>query len=243
MPVDRAWAELLVHCDDELLPYVAVMASVESLHRMTREDRDLAGLVVAGSDHLSTYNAYAEAFAKCGYLGEVYGLPRQMFDASIERWAEKRGVLVKAVEDSSLALASIYRAVRLPLPTEMPLTTPAIQKKFIELLAKIQPFSLVIDEVTATGDEARVSKTSVCGSWGTIAGTLRYFADRQGIPRAAIEGTQIPRDLVRANATTHRPRIVYDASHRERPLALERKVSYFGFELESERESLDRVPP
>jgi hypothetical protein len=27
MPVDRAWAELLVHCDDELLPYVAVMAA------------------------------------------------------------------------------------------------------------------------------------------------------------------------------------------------------------------------
>jgi ATP-dependent helicase HrpA len=243
MPVDRAWAELLVHCDDELLPYVAVMASVESLHRMTREDRDLAGLVVPGSDHLSTYNVYAEAFTKCGYIGEVYGLPRQLFDASIERWAEKRGVLVKAVEDSSLALASIYRAVRLPLPTSMPLTTPAVQRKFIELLAKIQPFSLVIDEVTATGDEARVSKTSVCGSWGTIAGTLRYFADRQGIPRAAIEGTQIPRDLVRANATSHKPRIVYDAAHRERPLAIEHKVSYFGFELESERETIDQFPP
>jgi ATP-dependent helicase HrpA len=84
LPVDRAWAELLVHCDDELLPYVAVMASVESLHRMTREDRDLTGLVIPGSDHLTTYNVYAEAFTKCGYLGEVYGLPRQLFDESIE---------------------------------------------------------------------------------------------------------------------------------------------------------------
>ena len=243
MPVDRAWAELLVHCDDDLLPCVAVMASVESLHRMTREDRDLGGLVVPGSDHLSTYNVYAEAFEKCGYLGEVYGLPRQMFDASIERWAEGRGVLVKSIEDSALAMASIYRSVGLPLPTRMPRTTPAVERKFIELVARIMPFSLVIDERTATGDEARVSKTSVCGSWGPIAGTLRYFADKFGVPRAAIEGTQIPPDLVRLNASRHAPRVVYDPSKRERPLALERLLTYFGFELEHEREPLEDFPP
>ncbi|MBA3853541.1 MAG: DEAD/DEAH box helicase, partial [Gemmatimonas sp.] len=148
LPVDRSWAELLVHCSDQLLPYVAVMASVESLHRMTREDRDLAGLIVPGSDHLTTYNVYAEAFAKCGYIGEVYGLPRQMFDASIERWAEARGVLVKAVEDAALAMASIYRSVRLPLPERMPMVTPAIEKEWLDLLARIMPFSLVIDEQT-----------------------------------------------------------------------------------------------
>lgn len=243
MPVDRAWAELLVHCDDELVPYVAVMASVDSLHRMTREDRDLAGLVVPGSDHLSTYNVYAEAFEKCGYLGEVYGLSRQMFDESIETWAEGRGVLVKSVEDAALAMASIYRSVGLRLPTKMPRTTPAVERKFIEALARTMPFALVIDEQTASGDEARVSKTSVAGSWGAVAGTLRYFADKFGVPRAAIEGTQIPRDLVRANATTHTATLVYDASHRERPLALERRVSYFGFELERERETLTEFPP
>jgi ATP-dependent helicase HrpA len=242
MPVDRAWAELLVHCDDELLPYVAVMASVESLHRMTRDDRDLTGLVVPGSDHLTTYNVYAEAFTKCGYLGEVYGLPRQLFDESIERWADGRGVLVKAVEDAALAMASIYRSVGLPLPERMPRTTRAVERGFIALLARVMPFSLVIDEETANGDEARVSKTSVCGSWGAVAGTLRYFADRFGVPRAAIEGTQVPRDLIRAHATTHAPRLVYDAQHRERPLALERRVSYFGFELERERESIAEFP-
>jgi HrpA-like RNA helicase len=242
MPVDRAWAELLVHCDDELLPYVAVMASVESLHRMTREDRDLTGLVVPGSDHLSTYNAYAEAYEKCGFIGEVYGLPRHLFDESVERWAEGRGVLVKSVEDSALAMASIYRSVGLPLPTRMPRTTPAVERRFIELLARVMPFDLVIDEETARGDEARVSKTSVCGSWGAIAGTLRYFADKFGIPRAAIEGTQVPADLVRRNATTHAARLVYDPARRERPLALERRVSYFGFELEREREPVSAFP-
>src|SRR6476620_6626148 len=55
LPVDRPWAELLVNADDELVPYLAVMSSVESLHRMTREERDLGGLMVSGSDHLTAY--------------------------------------------------------------------------------------------------------------------------------------------------------------------------------------------
>src|SRR5207245_2539364 len=63
---------------------------------------------------------------------------------------------------------------------------------FAELVARIMPFDLVIDEETADGREARVSRGSVCGSWGAIAGTLRYFADRFGVPRASIEGTQLP---------------------------------------------------
>ena len=57
---------------------------------------------------------YAEAFTRCGFLGEVYGLPRQLFDDSVGTWAERRGVLVKALEDAALAMASIYRAVGLP---------------------------------------------------------------------------------------------------------------------------------
>ncbi|MDQ3673306.1 MAG: DEAD/DEAH box helicase, partial [Gemmatimonadota bacterium] len=53
MPVDRPWAELIVNADDELVPYLAVMSSIESLHRMTREERDLSGVTVAGSDNLT----------------------------------------------------------------------------------------------------------------------------------------------------------------------------------------------
>jgi hypothetical protein len=74
-PWNGPWAELIVNAEDELIPYLAVMSSIESLHRMTREDRDLEGLIVSGSDHLTAYNVYAEAFASAGYMGEVYGLP------------------------------------------------------------------------------------------------------------------------------------------------------------------------
>jgi len=103
----------------------------------------------------------------------VYGLPRHLFDESIEKWAEQRGVLVKAIEDAALATASIYRSLGMELPTRMVNARDHIYRKFTELLAQYMPFDLVIDEQTADGTEARVSKTSVCGSWGAIAGDLR----------------------------------------------------------------------
>lgn len=244
MPVERPWAELIVNADDDLLPYLAVMSSVESLHRMTRDERDLSGLVLAGSDHLTAYNVYAEAFQRAGSMGEVYGLPRHLFDeGNIEAWAERRGVLVKAIEDAALGMASVYRAVGAPLPTRMPRATDATLRRFQELLARYMPFTLVIDERTATGDDARVSKTSVCGSWGAIAGELRYFADKQGIPRAGIEGTQIPADLIREYATRSEPELAYDPRRRQGSLVLVRRVDFFGFELNRDTEDVDDFPP
>jgi ATP-dependent helicase HrpA len=118
-----------------------------------------------------------------------------------------------------------------------------IYRKFTQVLAQYMPFDLVIDEHTADGTEARVSKTSVAGSWGAIAGDLRYFADRSGIPRAAIEGTQIPMDLIRRNATRGKSALVYDPRRKHGPLMLKRTVDYFGFELESEVETVEEFPP
>ena len=244
MPVERAWAELIANAADDLLPYLAVMSSVESLHRMTRDERDLSGLVLPGSDHLTAYNVYAEAFARAGRMGEVYGLPRHVFDEErMERWAERRGVLVKAVEDAALGMASVYRAVGVPLPARMPWGSEATLRRFQELLARYLPFTLVIDERTAWGDEARVSKTSVCGSWGAVAGELRYFADKFGVARAAIEGTQIPADLIREYATRSEPELAYDARRHQGALVLVRRVEYFGFELERDAEPVERFPP
>jgi ATP-dependent helicase HrpA len=242
MPVDRPWAELLVNADDELVPYLAVMSSLESLHRMTREERDLAGVVIAGSDHLTAYNLYAEAYSRCGYVGEVYGLPRQLFDERIEKWADQRGVLIKAIEDTALGMASVFRALGMPLPNRMVLARDHIQRKFTELLARFMPFDLVIDEETADRMPARVSKTSVCGSWGAIAGEIRYFADRSGTPRAAIEGTQIPMHLIRKYAIRGLTQIAYDAKRKGGQLVLTRSVEYFGFELERETEPLEVFP-
>ena len=243
MPVDRPWAELLVNADDGLVPYLAVMSSVESLHRMTRDERDLDGLIVPGSDHLTAYNLYAEAYSVAGRMGEVYGLPRHVFDETrIERWAERRGALVKAIEDAALGMASVYRAVGLPLPTRMVNAGEEALRSFQTLLAQFMPFTLVIDEQTASGDEARVSKTSVCGSWGPITGEIRYFADKFGKPRASIEGTQVPYDLLRPYAVVTEGELVYDPNSKRAPLALRRRVEYQGFELEREIEAIDTFP-
>ncbi|HEU5050672.1 MAG TPA: DEAD/DEAH box helicase, partial [Gemmatimonadales bacterium] len=243
MPVDRSWGEMLVHADGDLIPIVAVCSNIDSLHRMTRDERDLHGLVSNGSDHLTAYNVYAEAVNQHGYLGEVYGLPRHLFEDGLEEWAERRGVLIKAIEDTALGTASVYRALELPLPKSLPYASKEIRKRFADLVARIMPFDLVIDEHTADGQEARVSKTSVAGSWGAVAGNLRFFADRFGIPRASIEGTTLPYDLVREHATWGPPRLAVGGPRKHQRITISRTREYFGFQLETDVEVLEgRLP-
>jgi hypothetical protein len=83
----------------------------------------------------------------------------------------------------------------------------------------------------------------VCGSWGPITGTIRYFADKFGKPRASIEGTQIPYDLLRPYASVTEGELIYDPDSRRTPLVLRRRVEYHGFELEREIEPIDEFPP
>jgi len=150
---------------------------------------------------------------------------------------------VKAIEDIALGMASVYRTLEMRLPDEMPVATDGVLRRFQELLARIMPFDLVIDEMTADGEEARVSKTSVAGSWGAIAGELRYFADRMGVPRASIEGTQIPLGLIRKYATRGDAEIAFDPDRKRAPLAVRRAVEYYGFVLERDIEPIDGVFP
>ncbi|WP_224361738.1 DEAD/DEAH box helicase [Hyalangium versicolor] len=235
LPVERTWAELIVNAEDALLPFLAVCSAIESLHRMTREERNLDGVLVPGSDHLTCYNLYADAYRHAGYVGEVYGLPRHLFEPEkMAQWAERRGVLVKAIEDAALAMASIYRSVGVDLPSLMPFAGERVLRRLADLLARFMPFDLVIDERTAWGQEARVSKTSVCGSFGAIAGMLRYFADRHGSTQAAIEGTQVPLDLLRRYARRSESELAYDSQRRS--LVLEWSLEHSGFELEHEVE-------
>lgn len=244
LPVDRPWAELLVHASDELVPLVAGASGIDSLHRMTREERDLHGALVNGSDHLTAYNLLAEAINAHGRLGEVHGLPRHVFDDdALAEWAERRGVLVKAIEDGALALASVFRALDLPLPSVLPRVTRVLREAFIALVARIQPFTLVLDERTVDGHDARIAKTSVAGSWGAVAGSLRWFADRFGTPRASIEGTTIPYELVRRHAVHGAPEVVVAGFGRRQGLALARRLRYAGFELEHTLERIEGAVP
>lgn len=243
LPVERPWGELLVHADGPLVPLVAVAASIDSLHRMTREDRDLHGVTVNGSDHLTAYNLYAEAVNQHGNIGSVYGLPRHIFEDQVTEWCERRGVLLKAIEDAALGMASIYRSLELPLPKTLPYAGKELRAQWAELIARIMPFDLVIDEQTADGRPARVSRSSVAGSWGAVAGNLRYFADRFGIPRASIDGTTLGYDLVRQHATWGPPRVEVAGHGKRQGLMVRRKLSYFGFDLDADVEPLEGTIP
>jgi ATP-dependent helicase HrpA len=229
MPVERPWGELLVHANADVIPFVAVAASVESLHRMTRDERDLHGLIVHGSDHLSAYNVFAEAVNAYGYVGLVYGLPRHLFSDELEAWADERGVLVKAIEDIALGAASVYRTLERPLPERLRRADGTALRHFRELLARIMPLDLVIDGQLATGESARVSRDSMCSSWGATAGSVRYFADRHGVPRAAIEGTNIPLDLIRRYARRGAPTVELREGRRT-GLSVVRRTEYAGFD-------------
>jgi hypothetical protein len=238
LPVDRSWGELLVQADPELIPLLAVMSNVDSLHRMTRDERDLRGLIANGSDHLTIYHVFAEAVSRFGYLGEVYGLPRHLFHEELEEWADDRGVLVKAMEDAALGMASVYRSLELPLPANLPHTSRELRKRFTELLAKVMPFDLVIDQHTADGESARVSRRSMAGDWGAVVGSMRYFADRFGVPRAAIEGTTLPLDLVRRYAVREPARVEVRGTGKRQNLAVTRDITYHGFSLDGELDIL-----
>ena len=48
--------------------------------------------------------------------------------------------------------------------------------------------------------------------------------------------------LVKRYATSSGQVLVYDPRHKQTPLAMERKVDYFGFELEREREAVHEFP-
>lgn len=243
LPVDRPWAELIVNAPSTLLPQLAVMSSIESLHRMTRDERDLRGLIVDGSDHLTSYNLYAEAFQYAGTIGEIYGLPRHLFDAEkMAEWAQQRGVLTKSIEDAALAMACVFRSLDQPLPQTIPIANEKTLQSFTNLLAQLMPFDLVIDEQTADGRQAFVSRSSLCKSNAAVAGSLRYFADRQGISRATIEGTEIPLSQIRRYAHRSGAEYFYNQWNPQAPLMLSRSAKYFGFVLERKTEPIKEFP-
>jgi hypothetical protein len=83
----------------------------------------------------------------------------------------------------------------------------------------------------------------VAGSWGAVAGSLRFFSDRFGVARAGIEGTTLSYDLIRRHARQGPPRIELRGTRRhQRPVAV-RRLDYFGFELETVAEELEGVVP
>ena len=63
------------------------------------------------------------------------------------------------------------------------------------------------------------------------------------MPRAAIEGTQLPYDLMRSYARVGPPEVAYDPRQRRAPLTVARRRTFHDFEIERATEPLDAIPP
>jgi hypothetical protein len=83
----------------------------------------------------------------------------------------------------------------------------------------------------------------VGGLHGGVAGHLRFFADRFGTARAAIEGTTLSYDLIREHAQWGPPRLSVGGPRKHQRITVSRTLTYFGFELEADTEAMEgRVP-
>ena len=83
----------------------------------------------------------------------------------------------------------------------------------------------------------------MCSNRGAIAGELRYFADRSGISRASVEGTQISYEKLRGNAQSIPAELDYSPRRKHAPLVLKWRVEYSGFELESSEQPIKEFSP
>jgi hypothetical protein len=143
------------------------------------------------------------------------------------------------VEDVALGMASVYRTVEAALPPRLPRAGGSVLRRFRDLIARVQPFDLVIEGETAAGERVKVSDSSMCDRHDAIAGTIRYFADRYGTARGAIEGTSLPFELIRRYATESEPTVEFRAGRRRAQLVLVSTIEYSGFVLSRERRPMD----
>ena len=105
------------------------------------------------------------------------------------------------------------------------------------------PLDLVIDEETAHGESVTVSRGSMAHAWGIVAGTIRYFADRRGVARGSIEGSSLPRSVIKPFVRTTEDTVEYRKAKRSAFLVQVVRNEYFGFNLErSDRRLPDPFP-
>ena len=242
------WAELLVHADDELVPdRRGVLQHRVAAPHDARGARPARGASCNGSDHLTAYNLYAEAVNQHGLRGRgVRPAAPPVRRKALAEWAERRGVLVKAIEDAALGMASVYRVARAAAAEAAAVCREgASGSAFADLLARFMPFDLVIDEQTARrAGGAGLEDDRWRAAGARSPGELRYFADRFGVPRASIEGTTLSYDLVREHAGARRRRGWCSTGPRKHQgLAVERRLSYFGFDLDTEVEPIRGTIP
>ncbi|MDF1497237.1 MAG: hypothetical protein P1P90_04205 [Patescibacteria group bacterium] len=219
LPVEPHWGEMLVRVEEradiELMDVMIAISSVGSLYSLTRNEFWVReGLVVEGSDHLTSYNIVATALREFGYikyngeLGPEYKLRGDWFKkrhgdeelGEFRSWCEQRMLNPKAIKEALLAMKSVYKLMghKLLEPTEFPLVSAGsdLHQRFLELLANTQSLEFSNrSQNSGYSQEIWSAKTSVAHGIRKL-GTVRFWKDTKGWIRATMEGTVVPEELV-----------------------------------------------
>lgn len=223
LPVEPHWGEMLVRAEEradiELMDVLITLSSIDQLRSLVRSEFwKHEGLVVEGSDHLTSYNIVATALNKFGYmkpsdLGYEYKLRGDWFKkrhgevdelGEFRAWCEECKCTPKAIKEVLLAMKSVYRVMghKLLDPAEFTVivTDSDLHKRFLELLAETQSLDFVQNE-QYSGFNGQVWRagSSVANGAKTL-GVVCRWTDKKGILRATIEGTSVPDELVQKYA-------------------------------------------
>ena len=214
---------------------------------MTREERESRRADRAGQRSPDRVQPLRRGVsASPDSMGEVYGLPRHVFDEErIERWAERRGALVKvdrgrrARDGERLSRGRRRRCRRAwrGAGDDDAARVPAAARRYHAVHARDRR----ADGVGRRGARLEDERVRELGRDRRRAALLR----RQVRQPARVDRRDAAADATScaAFATTADADVVYDAEHRRSPLALRRRVEYHGFELEREIEAIDEFPP
>lgn len=219
LPVEPHWGEILVRVEEtadiELMDVVIAISSIGSLYTLIRNEFwDREGLVVEGSDHLTSYNIVATALREFGYikyngeLGSEYKLRGDWFKkrhgeeelGEFRSWCEKRMLNPKAIKEALLAMKSVYKVMghKLLEPEEFPLISADsdLHQRFLDLLASTQSLEFSNrSQNSGYSQEIWSAKTSVAHGIRKL-GAVRLWKDKKGWIRATMEGTVVPEELV-----------------------------------------------
>jgi len=193
LPVDRPWGELLVHAEEMITPYVAVMANIDSLHRMTREDRDLRGLVVHAATTSRRTTLCRGGESATGTWAGCTELPRHLFHPTVEEWAAARGSAREGAggrwpSASPRCTGRSSCPCRETLPAATGRCRPRVPGPGRPGDA-LRPGDRAGD---GAGRAVRVSRGSVCAPNAAVAGQVRTSRTDSALRGGAIEGTEIP---------------------------------------------------
>lgn len=217
LPVEPHWAEVLVRAQESgdlnLLYTAIVCASCESLYALLGKDADLDGLAVSGSDHLTSFNIIAAALGKFGFVKKENGdigykfrgdwirkQSRETEKGEFIAWCDENGVRTKAIKEVALAMKSICRQLGMDLPDPQTFTLiesgDRVHKDFVDVLARTQSLDYVHNERNSQAGTVWAAQCSMASA-ESVLGVVRHWADKRGYQRATIEGTEIPRDVVK----------------------------------------------